>query len=108
MQSNRGNNKFIKCISLMITLSCSYLPQVSVTSYLPAQNIPALETWPGLNTTGISFSGLNYIHNACYYREGLVPDVYNSVAEQLNFTYTLQPSTDGYFGSKDKVCVRFS
>ena len=36
-------------------------------------------------------------------RSGFVPDIYNSVAEKLNFTYTLQFSKDGGWGSIDKV-----
>ena len=33
-----------------------------------------------------------------------MPDIYNSVADKLNFTYTLQFSQDGNWGSVDQVC----
>jgi hypothetical protein len=33
----------------------------------------------------------------------MVPDIYNSLAEKMNFTYTLQKSRDGSWGSVDQV-----
>ena len=38
-----------------------------------------------------------------YCRRGWVPDVFNSVAQKLNFTYSLQVSRDGGWGSIDNV-----
>ena len=34
---------------------------------------------------------------------GLVPDIFNSLAAALNFTYTLALSPDGKFGSMNKA-----
>ena len=42
-----------------------------------------------------------------YRREGIVPDLYNFLAEHLNFTYTLQLSSDGKWGTTEKVRVCF-
>ena len=36
-------------------------------------------------------------------RRGMLPDIYNSLAERMNFTYTLQRSRDGNWGSVDRV-----
>jgi hypothetical protein len=35
----------------------------------------------------------------------MVPDIYNSLAEKINFTYTLQKSRDGSWGSVNQVGV---
>ena len=40
-------------------------------------------------------------------RRGMVPDIYNSLAEKINFTYTLRKSRDGSWGSVDQVSGRF-
>ena len=37
------------------------------------------------------------------FRRGLVPDIFNSLAEKMNFTYGLQPSRDGMWGNIDEV-----
>ena len=37
------------------------------------------------------------------FRRGLVPDIFNSLAEKMNFTYGLQPSGDGMWGNIDEV-----
>ena len=37
------------------------------------------------------------------FRHGLVPDIFNSLAEKMNFTYSLQPSRDGMWGNIDEV-----
>ena len=33
----------------------------------------------------------------------MIPDIYNSLAEKINFTYTLQMARDGQWGTIDKV-----
>ena len=41
---------------------------------------------------------------------GIVPEVFNSLADKLNFTYSLQFSRDGKYGGEDKVhkCLNLS
>ena len=66
---------------------------------------PTPGTWAGLNITGkdMNQADANQAHNEVFPRAGVVPDIFNSLAEQLNFTYTLQFSRDGGWGSIDEV-----